>query len=121
MSKLIALDFDGVIHSYTSKWTGDSVISDPPVDGALEFIESCMMNGLRICIFSTRNASPVAIVAMKSWLGQNGLRLDLIDDIEFPTMKPTHASLFIDDRGFHFQGTFPSIDYCKEFKPWNKQ
>ena len=35
---IICLDFDGVIHSYTSGWKGAAVIPDPPVPGALEFI-----------------------------------------------------------------------------------
>ena len=30
----IAVDFDGVIHSYTSKWVAADVIPDPPVSGA---------------------------------------------------------------------------------------
>ena len=35
---ILALDFDGVLHSYTSGWQGADVISDPPVPGAIEFL-----------------------------------------------------------------------------------
>ena len=31
MKKTVVFDFDGVIHSYTSGWKGESVITDPPV------------------------------------------------------------------------------------------
>jgi len=38
MSKpILLIDFDGVIHSYTSGWQGAGVISDPPVEGAFDF------------------------------------------------------------------------------------
>ena len=120
MSKLIAIDFDGVIHSYTSKWVNESHIPDPPVSGALEFIRDLMDNGLQVAIFSTRNSSPFAIAAMKNWLTTNGMDAEHVFKIQFPIQKPPLASLFIDDRGFHFQGEFPSVEYCKSFKPWNK-
>ncbi len=43
-----------------------------------------------------------------------------IDGLEFPTQKPA-ANMTIDDRAFHFEGTFPSAAWLKYFKPWNKR
>lgn len=37
----IAIDFDGVIHSYASPWTTLEEIADPPVAGAPLFYGSC--------------------------------------------------------------------------------
>ena len=37
--KILCLDFDGVIHSFTSGWRGAGIIPDPPVPGALDFIK----------------------------------------------------------------------------------
>ena len=37
-----ALDFDGVLHSYTSGWMGVDKIPDPPVPGALEFCQAAV-------------------------------------------------------------------------------
>lgn len=33
---ILSIDFDGVIHSYTSRWKGVDVIPDMPVPGAFE-------------------------------------------------------------------------------------
>ena len=121
MSKLICIDFDGVLHSYTSPWVNESHIPDPPVDGAVEFVRDLFANGCKVAIFSTRNSSPDAIPAMKEWLIQYGLESSLAERITFPLNKPAFGSLFIDDRGYHFTGTFPSIEYCKTFQPWNKR
>lgn len=35
---ILCVDFDGVIHSYTSGWQGETIIADPPVKGALKWL-----------------------------------------------------------------------------------
>lgn len=63
----LCLDFDGVIHSYSSGWKGVGVIPDPPVDGATDFI----MDALRkfdVAIYSSRSKSLRGRWAMKRWL-----------------------------------------------------
>jgi hypothetical protein len=34
----VAVDFDGVIHSYASPWVNAETIPDPPVDGAIAWL-----------------------------------------------------------------------------------
>lgn len=121
MSKLIALDFDGVIHSYESKWQGPTVIPDLPTPDALPFIRACLDSSVQVCIFSTRNICPGGVEAMQAWLAKHGLEKVYLDRITFPSEKPNTASLFIDDRAYLFEGSFPSIEYIKQFKPWNKR
>lgn len=36
MKQTVVFDFDGVIHSYTSGWKGETIIPDPPVPGIKE-------------------------------------------------------------------------------------
>ena len=67
MKPLLCLDFDGVIHSYTSGWKGADVVSDPPVDGALKFID-CAREYFIVAIFSSRSAQVGGKHAMADWL-----------------------------------------------------
>ena len=43
-----------------------------------------------------------------------------LDAVHFPRDKPA-ATVYIDDRGLRFEGTFPNLDDLLEMKPWNKQ
>jgi hypothetical protein len=112
---ILVLDFDGVIHSYTSGWKGADVIPDPPVDGAAEFIREAVKH-FRVAIFSSRSHQSGGIAAMKTWCAQ---RLPGVDQIEWPTEKPA-AFITIDDRALTFDGSWPAIDDLKSFQPWNK-
>lgn len=111
------IDFDGVIHSYVSKWQGADVIPDPPVPGAIDFIREAL-NHFDVQIFSSRSNQPGGIEAMKEYLDYH-TDGDLLYDVKFPTEKPP-AFLTIDDRAITFNGTWPRIEDLKAFKPWNK-
>jgi hypothetical protein len=116
--KILLLDFDGVIHSYSSGWKGATEIPDPPVEGAFEFIEEAVKH-FKVCILSARSKEPGGIEAMKKWFFEYKLPIPL-SWLEFPTEKPNiHFS--IDDRGYQFRGSFPSIKEIKDFKPWWKK
>ena len=120
MSKILCVDFDGVIHSYTSGWQGADVIPDPPVPGALEWLADMFDNpDYDVKIYSSRSKSDAGVDAMIDWLN---VWLDLSDidtDDLFPTQKPP-TYLTIDDRAICFRGTFPSVQEMDNFKPWNK-
>ena len=119
---ILVLDFDGVCHSYTTKWQGAAVIPDPPVDGMWEFLEAAM-EVFEVQILSTRSHQEGGKKAMFDWFlkwastdKQQGIAASLI----FPTEKPP-AWVGIDDRVLTFEGEWPSIDTLKNFKPWNKR
>lgn len=67
---ILCLDFDGVIHSYTSGWKGASVIPDPPVPGALEFIVTAL-DVFEVHILSSRSHQWGGKRAMKRYLREH--------------------------------------------------
>lgn len=130
-NQIICVDFDGVIHSYTSGWKGVDVIPDPPVPGAIEWLEKHLPKpgtdpsdhvGPIVQIYSSRSKSWRGRRAMKRWLLENGLRLWHIHKgtLKFPTKKPA-AFLTIDDRAICFEGKFPTLDQMMFFEPWYKR
>ena len=44
----------------------------------------------------------------------------VVGRIKFPKDKPK-SHFFIDDRAFRFEGTFPTMEDIRVFKPWNKR
>lgn len=64
---ILCLDFDGVIHSYTSGWKGPRAIVDPPVPGALEWIARALEH-FEVCIYSSRSNAIGGRWAMRRWL-----------------------------------------------------
>lgn len=115
----ICIDFDGVIHSFVTPWDNAKVIPDPPVPGAFEAIEDYINAGFRVAVYSSRSYRPDAVQAMMNWFIDHGLRPEALDHLEFPHYKPA-AEIYIDDRGYHFTGKFPSVEFIRAFKPWNK-
>jgi hypothetical protein len=132
---ILCLDFDGVIHSYTSGWQGACVISDPYVPGFFSWAIKAVQH-FKLVVYSSRSKEPGAIKAMQEWLGtqtinavlagevSNGFEWPILfDNLEFTHEKPK-AFLTIDDRAVCFQGDWDSWRYDPEhlihFKPWNK-
>lgn len=118
---IICVDFDGVIHSYTTGWQGANIASDPPVPGAIEWLRA-LIEGDQVepQIYSSRSRQEGGILCMKEWLIRHGLPVELADALQFPTQKPA-AFLTIDDRAICFDGDFPSAADMLSFVPWNKQ
>lgn len=131
----LCLDFDGVIHSYTSGWVEMDFIPDPPVPGAFEFMYEATRK-FNVVIFSSRSKEVRGIRAMATYIAYWAEReLDneaplhranaVINAIcynkdAFPTTKPS-AFLTIDDRAWNFTGVWPTIEMMLAFKPWNKK
>ena len=117
---ILVLDFDGVLHSYTSGWQGADVIPDPPVQGAINAIQRYLHSGIDVQILSARSGQDGGIPAMAEWLLKHGLPEDDLAEIKFPHDKPP-ATVTIDDRAIQFRGQFPHPDEVKNFRTWQNQ
>lgn len=130
----LCLDFDGVLHSYTSPWAGADKVADGPVPGAVKFLVEAS-KVFDVCVLSSRSHEPGGISAMMfaimGWACDESLStlkegdtLRFVEDgctpINFPLHKPP-AHLTIDDRALTFTGRWPSLDELLAFKPWNKR
>lgn len=112
---ILVLDFDGVLHSYTSGWKGVDIIPDLPVDGAIENVKEYVKH-FDVWIVSSRTREKIGREAIINWLVKYGFP----DDIIVSADKPA-AFLTIDDRGWTFNGTFPSVEELLAFIPCNKK
>jgi hypothetical protein len=111
----IVLDFDGVLHSYTSGWQGISEIPDLPVSGTQAFLEKALQH-FRIAVFSQRSKAAAGRIAMQCWVAHH-MGEDLAQQLTFPAEKPI-CLVTIDDRVLPFTGSWPSIERIKNFKSW---
>lgn len=109
---------DGVLHSYTSPWQGHETIPDPPVEGAIEWLNQ-ITKKLDVVIFTTRGATARGQAAVLVWLGEHGY---VGPALEVTNVKPP-ALIYLDDRAVRFEGpgTFPTVDQIHAARPWNKE
>jgi hypothetical protein len=126
MKPILCLDFDGVIHSYSSGWKGADVIPDPPVEGAIAFI-LVALHHFDVVIFSSRSSYPGGNAAMQRWLREHAGAAYRespdgpgLEDVRFVKEKPP-ALVTIDDRAITFTGVWPDMQSLLTFKPWNKK
>jgi len=78
----------------------------------------------RVAIYSSRSGEIGGIEAMQEWLKDHAAKAHgyfaWVHDIEWPLKKPA-AFVTLDDRAICFKGKFPSMEFIKAFKPWNKK
>jgi hypothetical protein len=120
----LVVDFDGVIHSYTSGWESPTIIRDPPVPGAIKFLRDATKY-FKVAIYSSRSGQDGGIRAMQDYIADHALKFDKYAEswfslLSWPVTKPS-GFLTIDDRAYLFTGTFPDPKEFLTFKPWNKK
>lgn len=116
----IAVDFDGVLHSYTSGWKGATRIPDPPTTGAIEWLNAALARHVNVCVYSSRSHQPGGVLAMARWLQDHGVPFGewwVRQRLFFPSEKPP-AIVHLDDRAWRFNGTWPPLEDLLAFRPW---
>lgn len=118
---ILCLDFDGVLHSYSSGWKGADVVPDDPVIGGADFVLAAA-NEFDVHVYSSRSGQPGGINAMQAWMIERmGLPHEFVlEVIGWPDEKPP-AMVTLDDRAITFDGTWPRIEDLRAFQPWNKR
>lgn len=101
-ARKISLDFDGVLHAYTSGWLGD-VPTDGPVPGALEAVQALQELGYVVAVHTCRALTHTGLEATRAWLVAHGF-----PPLEVSAVKP-HAVLYVDDRAHRFTGSWEDV------------
>jgi len=106
--KIIAIDFDGVIHKY-SKGYKDGSIYDKPIAGALEGLTKLYNRGYKIVIFTAREN----IAEVGHWITDQYDKV--FPDLKMPAFEVTNtkpkAIAYIDDRGIRFTNWKDVLNY----------
>jgi hypothetical protein len=104
--RTIAIDFNGVLDTYQG-WNG-SATSYPPRKGVEQFLNTLLVRGFKIIVYTASNIQEVA-----QWLIKYGLDV-FIDDVV--NTKPP-AIVYLDDRAITFKGNFAeALDAIEHFK-----
>jgi hypothetical protein len=128
----LCIEFDGVIHSFTTPCSITET-PDPPVPGAVAFLLRASEE-FSIAIFSVRSAHEEGRKAMASYVYRivtdygrgegwteemNAKIIGALEGFRFPSTKP-EAFVTIDDCAITFKGVWPDMEVLRSFKPWNK-
>jgi hypothetical protein len=113
----VAVDFDGVLHSYTTPWSGADSCPDPPVSGAIDWLNEIVQK-FEVVILTTRGDQEGGNEAVQAWLREHGY---VGPDLRVTSQK-VPALVYVDDRAWRFEGdNFPTAEQIHRAIPWNKR
>lgn len=117
MARTVVFDFDGVIHSYTSGWKGETNIPDPPVPGIQEALKEIHDAGYEVVVVSTRCKTVLGRMAIENWLDMYGMT----QQVDKVCKEKPPAIAYIDDRAICFDGHPETLlKKIQNFQPWYK-
>lgn len=118
MARTVVFDFDGVIHSYTSGWKGETNIPDPPVPGIQEALKEIHDAGYEVVVVSTRCKTVLGRMAIENWLDMYGMT----QEVDKVCKEKPPAIAYIDDRAICFDGHPETLlKKIQNFQPWYKK
>lgn len=117
-SKVVAIDFDGVIHDHKLGYHDGTIYGDLIKD-CKESIEKIHKMGFQIVIYTCKSHPNRPLVEGKNgteliwkWL-RDKLISEFINDVVWG--KP-HALLYIDDKGYRFENWKDTISFVEKLK-----
>tara|TARA_R100000458_G_C8277769_1_gene253440 strand:+ start:3549 stop:4544 length:996 start_codon:yes stop_codon:yes gene_type:complete len=106
----VAVDFDGVIHTFDKGWH-DGTCYGEPIEGSLDALKE-LSKVYRIVIFTAKVKPDRPLVNGKTgtelvdeWLTKHGVR-DIVEEV---TCEKPRADYYIDDKAIEFTGNWDSI------------
>jgi len=110
--KNIAIDFDGVVHTFDKGFFDGTCYGDP-IPGSIEAIKRLSKN-YNIIIFTAKAKPNRPLVngktgteLVKEWLEKHDI-LDCVVDI---TSEKPRAKIYIDDNGYRFENWNDTLNY----------
>jgi len=121
--KVVAFDFDGVIHYYDG-WKGKETINSPiDLDNMRRELKKLCDNNWRIAIWTCRANTDIVRIFMEDndlpydYVNENPWAPDNVKDC-----RKIVADVYIDDRSVDFSGSWEGMaDKIMNFKPWWKR
>jgi hypothetical protein len=139
MKRVLSIDIDGTAYSYLEGYKGDTHIEGPPNPGFTEIMAQYVKQFTVVLISSRFNSVRTrrpAMQAVTDWLRHHEIPGSEIvyhwndwhdwsnafdeECIILCASRPPSLRT-IDDRGYHFTGTWPTVQELTNFKVWNKQ
>lgn len=113
--RIIAIDFDGVVHSNDKGWH-DGTCYGKPIDGSLEAIRKLAEN-YEIVIYTAKAKLDRPLINGKNgtqlvqeWLNENGIA----DCVKSITSDKPRALLYIDDNAYRFYNWPDTLKFVEE-------
>jgi hypothetical protein len=111
----IAIDFDGVIHTFDKGFFDGTCYGDP-IEGSIESIKE-LSKKYKIVIFTAKAKPDRPLVNGKTgtelveeWLEKHGIR----DCVSYITSEKPRAFLYIDDNGYRFENWKDTLKFIEE-------
>lgn len=108
----LAIDFDGVIHSFDKGWFDGTCYGDP-IEGSLEALKN-LSKKYNIIIFTAKAKPDRPLVNGKTgtelveeWLKKH----HVYDCVSRITSEKPRAMLYIDDNGYRFENWNDTLDF----------
>lgn len=115
--KIVAIDFDGVIHAFRTPWYNAAFIPDGAVPGVRETLIELASDGWRVIVFTRRTTWNTGFPAVKEWLLKNLAMVEHPSGVlgfqegedflpcisEITDLKPD-CRVLVDDHGLQFKG-----------------